>query len=104
MPRKPAKDWMWRRLLASPAGLKPALNYRRPDYMLNKQGQTVRFHVPHPTTPAVERFIAMTERVLIRDDYCVIWRGGDTFRVDDDLVTTPARFYWEIMTGERLNK
>jgi hypothetical protein len=44
----------------------------------------------------------MTERVLVRDDYCVVWQGGDTFRVDDDTITTPARFYYEMMLGESL--
>jgi hypothetical protein len=86
---------MWRRLAeGQPGANKPkrAANYRRPDFMENAQGQTVRQHVPHPTTPALERFVALTERVLVGDDYCVVWRGGDTFRVDDDTITTPARF------------
>lgn len=101
-PRK--HNWMWRRLSEGTGARKPRpTNYRQPDFMLNKQGQTVRFHVPHPTTPAIERFVAMTERRLVGDDYCVIWKGGDTFRVDDETVTTPARFYWEMVQGERLN-
>ena len=70
--------------------------------MTNSQGRTVRYHAPHPTTPARERFDAMTESVLIGDDCCIVWRGGETFRVDEETVTTPARFYWELMTGEKL--
>lgn len=74
--------------------------------MTNAQGQTVRQHCPHPTTPAHERFLAMTERRLVGDDECIVWRGGDTFKVDADAntVTTPARFYWEMTTGEKLKK
>jgi len=99
------RDWMWRRLgecLAQSPKLKRPANYRRPDFLENAQGQIVRQHVPHLTTPAIERFVAMTERVLVGDDYCVVWRGGDTFRVDDDTVTPPARFYWETLLGEKL--
>lgn len=96
---------MWRRLAEGPAQAprpRRLPNYRRPDFMENAQGQTVRQHAPHPTTPAIDRFIAMTERLLVGDDLCVVWRGGDTFRVDDDTVTTPARFYWEALLGEKL--
>jgi hypothetical protein len=46
-------------------------------------GQIVRQHAPHPTTPAIDRFVALTDRILVGDDYRVVWRGGDTFRVDD---------------------
>src|SRR5262245_39170123 len=100
------RDWTWRRLLGTPAdGSKPApLNYRRPDFMTNAQGKTVRFHAPHPTKPALDRFMAMTERVRVNGDVCIVWRGGDTFRVDDDTVTTPARFYWEAMKSEKLGE
>lgn len=104
---KPKYSWMWKRLAegaaASPKPKRPT-NYRRPDVMTNAQGQTVRNHVAHPTTPALERFVALTERVLVNDEYCVIWQGGDTFRVDDDTITTPARFYWETLLGERLRE
>lgn len=102
---KRKRDWAWRRLAEGPPGTprqpRPA-NYQRPDFMTNKQGQTVRYHVPHPTKPAMDRFFAHTKTVHINDDYCIVWRGGDTFRVDDDTVTTPARFYWEAMKGEKL--
>lgn len=95
---------MWRRLEEGEAReRKPRpTNYRRPDFMVNKQGRTVRQHAPHPTTSAHERFVALTERVEVGDDTCIVWQGGDTFYVDDGRRTTPARFYWEIMLGERL--
>lgn len=48
MPKKPSRDWAWKRLREA-AGEKRPPNYRKPDYMLNAHGQTVRFHVPHPT-------------------------------------------------------
>ena len=101
MPWLPIKRWMWRELLTV-QGKPVTVNYRRPDTMLNEQGVVVRYHVPHPTTPALERFAAMTDRILIDDDYCVVWRGGRTFRVDDETTTTPARFYYQAMTGEKL--
>jgi hypothetical protein len=98
------RDWMWRRLSEGATGEKPKrpTNYRRPDVMTNAQGQTVRTHVPHPTTLALDRFVALTERRVVGDDTCVIWKGGDTFRIDDDTITTPARFYWETLLGEKL--
>lgn len=96
---------MWRRLEEGEAAAvkrRRPINYRRPDFMTNAQGQMVRQHAPHPIKSAIERFIAMTERVLIGDDYCVVWQGGETFRVDDDTITTPARFYYESLLGEPL--
>lgn len=97
-------NWAWRRLAeAGEAGTPRPTNYRRPDFMVNAQGRTVRHHVPHPTTPALDRFFALTKQVEnYKDDICIVWTGGDTFRVDDDTVTTPARFYWEAMKGEKL--
>lgn len=70
--------------------------------MTNKRGQQVRAHVAHPTTPALDRFFKLTKRVRVGDDVCIVWQGGETFRVNDDVVTTPARFYWEEMRGEKL--
>lgn len=102
---KPKRDWMWKRLAnqATAPDRKPRpVNYRRPDFMTNKHGQTVRQHVPHPITPALERFTALTERRIVGDDTCVIWLGGDKFRVDDDTLASPARFYWEALLGEKL--
>lgn len=106
-PRK--HNWMWRRLEEREASAQRrarVTNWRRPDFMTNAHGQTVRAHVPHPTTPAVERFLAMTERRLVGDDYCIVWKGGDTFKVDAEanIVAVPARFYWEMVTGEKLKE
>src|SRR5262245_28391456 len=98
------RNWMWRRLLESAPPKERALNYRRPDFMTNKHGQTVRHHAPHPTTPAIDRFFALTKRVNVDGEDFIVWTGGDTFRVDDDTVTTPARFYWETMKGEKLGE
>jgi hypothetical protein len=99
---KPKRDWAWRRLLENAPPKQRALNYRRPDFMTNKRGQTVRYHAAHPTTPALDRFFKLTRRVRVDGEDCIVWEGGDTFRVDDDTVTTPARFYWEEMKGEPL--
>src|SRR5262245_35973748 len=101
MPKKPARDWAWRRLLEGASPKQRALNYRRPDYMINAQGRTVRFHAPHPITPAIERFFALVRKIDVDDDECWIVEG-DTFRVDDLIVTTPARFIWQEVTGEKL--
>lgn len=99
---KRKRDWAWRRL-AERGGPPQPTNYRRPDYIVNAQGRTVRNHAPHPTTPALDRFFALTKQVEnYEGNPCVVWTGGDTFRVDDNTVTTPARFYWETMKGEKL--
>src|SRR5262245_39105432 len=95
------KRWMWKQL-ADASGEQPYMAYRKPEYMYNRFGQIVKCHSDYPRTDAVQRFIRLTERVLIGDDYCIVWRGGDTFRVDDDTVTTPARFFWRAIHGERL--
>lgn len=46
--------------------------------------------------------MAMTRRVCTGDDYCIVFHGANTFRVDKQTVTTPARFYWESVIGEAL--
>lgn len=99
---KPKRNWAWRRLLESAPPRQRATNYRRPDYMTNAQGKTVRYHAPHPKKAAMRRFFAKTQHVRVGDDHCLVWTGGTTFRVDDETVTTPARFYWETYKGEKL--
>lgn len=101
---KRTRDWAWRRLAEGEGKQYRPPNYRKPDFMLNKQGKTVRQHCPHPTTPALERFNAKTLRHFNGHDHCVVWYGGATFRVGDDTVTTPARFYWERVKGEKLEE
>lgn len=98
---KRKRDWAWRRLAESGGKVQPT-NYRRPDFMTNAQGRTVRQHAPHPKKAAIRRFFSMTTQIKVGDDYCLVWKGGDTFRVDDDTVTTPARFYWWAMRTEKL--
>jgi hypothetical protein len=100
---KSKRDWAWKRLKDTAGEKDRPANYRRPDYMINAQGRTVRFHVPHAIVPAAERFMAFVEIVPGTDDLdCWQWFGGDTFRVDDKIVTTPARFIWRETTGETL--
>jgi hypothetical protein len=99
MPKKPPRDWAWKRLLEAASPKQRTLNYRRPDYMTNAHGQTVRYHAPHPVTPATERFMALVRIVPNADDLdCWQWHGGDTFRVDEQTVTTPQRFIWREAT------
>lgn len=98
---KRKREWTWRQL-AEAGGVHQPANRRRPDYQTNAQGRMVRAHAPHPVTPALDRFMVMTRRVFTGDGYCVVWRGGATFRVDEKTVTTPARFYWETILGETL--
>src|SRR5262245_47477081 len=101
---KPKRDWAWKRLLGSAAPQQRTLNYRRPDFMTNAQGMTVRFHVPYPITPAAERFMGHVRKIEIEGEECWQWSGGDTFRVDEVKVTTPARFIYQEATGERLKR
>lgn len=100
---KRKRDWMWRRLAEQGDQARQQQRRRR---VVELRGdptkRTVRDHAQHPTAPAIDRFLALTERRLVGDDTCVIWKGGETFRVDDDIVTTPARFYRETLLGEKL--
>jgi hypothetical protein len=80
------------------------LSYRRPDFMTNAQGLTVRFHVPYPVTEAAERFMKKVRKVELDDEECWQWTGGETFRVDEVKVTTPARFIYQEATGEKLKR
>lgn len=91
-------NWMWRRLAAQSAPRRQR-QARAVELRGDPTKRDVRDHTAYPTTPALDRFLALTERVLVGDDTCVVWRGGETFRVDDDTVTTPARFYWQIVHG-----
>lgn len=103
MPKKPPKRWMWKELRSEVEKQQsPSTPYRRPEYMLNKHNQRVRFHAPHPTTPALDRFMAKTLQHFNGTEHCLVFYGGATFRVDDNTVTTPARFYWEATKGEKL--
>lgn len=96
--------WTWRELLEQGQQQRQQRRQPRPvEYRGDPTKRTVREHCPYPITPALERFIAMTERVLVGDDTCIIWRGGETFRVDDWTITTPARFYYEAVLGEKLH-
>jgi hypothetical protein len=98
---KPKRDWAWKRLTQAAGEKKRPLNYRKPDYMINGDGRTVRFHVPHPITPAIERLLTMIRKVEIDGDECWVVEGK-TFRVDEEMVTTPARFMYQEATGEKL--
>lgn len=96
-------DWMWRRLAENGEAVRQQQRSPRPVELRGDPSlRAPRHHVPHPTTPALERFVALTKRVLVGDDTCVIWLGGDKFRVDDDTLASPARFYWEALLGEKL--
>lgn len=103
MTKKPVRDWAWKRLLEGASPKQRMLNYRRPDFMTNAQGRTVRFHVPHKIIPAIDRFFALVRKVEVEDDECWIV-DGNTFRVDDLRITTPARFVWQEVTGEKLKR
>src|SRR5262245_54838418 len=95
------RDWMWRRL-ADQGAAQRQRQARHVELRGDPTLHAVRDHAPHPVTPALKRFIALTERGLLDNEYCVIWKGGKTFRVDDFMVTTPARFYGETLLGEKL--
>jgi hypothetical protein len=104
MPRTSPYNWAWKRLLGAATPNQRRLNYRRPDFMQNAQGMTVRFHAPHPITPAAGRFMEKVRKIEIDGEECWRWTGGETFRVDDDTVTTPARFIYQEATGEKLRR
>lgn len=96
-------DWMWRRLAENGEAVAQQRRQARPvEYRGDPSLRQVRQHFPHPTTSPIERFVALTERRVVGDDTCVIWKGGDKFRVDDNTLASPARFYWETLLGEKL--
>lgn len=98
-----ARDWTWKKLEDRQRDRQRHASSRRPDYMENASGLTVRYHVPHPRTEAAERFAAMTRQVDAGlDQTCLVFTGGATFRVDDDTVTTPRRFIYEYLMEEKL--
>jgi hypothetical protein len=96
------RDWMWRRLAEQGATLRRERKPRVVELRGDPTKRTVREHAPHPTTPALERFMALVERAEIDDDHCWRWLGGRTFRADDLTVTTPARFIYQAAMGETL--
>jgi hypothetical protein len=96
------RDWTWRRLAEQGEAQRQQRRPRRVELRGDPTKRTVRDHAPHPIKPAIERFVELTERRVVDDDTCIVWLGGETFRVDDFTITTPARFYWETLLGERL--
>jgi len=68
---------------------------------INMNGWIARRHTPHPTTPPLDRFMALIRKVEVDEDECWVF-DADTFRVSGDLITTPARFIYEQVTGEKL--
>mgnify|MGYP001769420438 CR=1 FL=1 len=61
----------------------------------------VRAQVQRQRTEAADRFLALTEQREAGEDLpCIVFTGGETFRVDDVTITTPMRFAYEMITGE----
>jgi hypothetical protein len=61
-------------------------------------GWIARRRIPQPP---LDRFMASIRKVEVGEDECWIF-DADTFRVSDDLITTPARFIYEQVAGEKL--
>lgn len=64
-------------------------------------GWIVRRRIPHHTIPPLDRFLALIRKVEVGEDECWVF-DANTFRVSDDLITTPARFIYEQVAGEKL--
>jgi hypothetical protein len=68
----------------------------------NSKGVSVRVDIkPKPITDAALRFLAFIRTVETDSTPHRLWTGGPRFRIDDDLVTTPARAAL-ILAGEVL--
>jgi hypothetical protein len=67
---------------------------------ISKNGWIERRHIPRHTTP-LDRFMALIRKVEVGEDECWIL-DADTFRVSDSLITTPTRFIYEQVSGEKL--
>jgi hypothetical protein len=68
---------------------------------IGMNGWVARRHIPHPTIPPLARFMALIRKIDVGEDECWIF-DADTFRVSDDLITTPVRFIYEQVAGEKL--
>lgn len=97
-----ARDWVWKRLEEKDAAA-GSLPPERRGLVLNRHGDLVRYQAPREIVAAAERFAAMTKEVDTGLDLpCLVFTGGDTFRVDDETVTTPRRFIYEYLMDEEL--
>jgi hypothetical protein len=96
-------NWAWRRLAEAGEAVKQQRRSPRPIELRGDPNlRAPREHVQRSIAPAAERFMALVERVEADDDQCWRWLGGKTFRVDEALITTPARFIYQEATGEKL--
>lgn len=97
-----AKNWTWKILTGGKSSAR--LSDARPSRQRNRHGEIVRYHAPHPVA-APETRLQRKIKLALRpgeDSECWEWQGCATFRVSDDVVTTPARFAYEYTTGEQL--
>lgn len=88
------RNWAWKRM---GGGSSARLEESRPDRLFKPDGRSVRYHVPHPTTAAIDRFKKMISIEDRGDDCgeCHIFQGSNRFRVSDDRVISPQRFVLE---------
>lgn len=84
------KNWTWKALAAGE---------RRPDKMLNASGLIVRYHAPHPTRSAIERFFDRIEEVETAAGVCWRWLASDQFWVRGQIVISPWRYSYELLIG-----
>jgi hypothetical protein len=68
---------------------------------ISRSGWIMRQRILPPTTPPLDRFMALIRKVEVGEDECWIF-DADTFSVSDDLITAPARFIYEQVAGEKL--
>jgi hypothetical protein len=91
---KKSKDWTWKKL--QDREIQHSRQDIRPDTMTNSKGMIVRYHCPHPTTPAMERF---KEWIRIEDHgyegECHVFQGSDRFRASEVRTLNPQRFILE---------
>ncbi|MBO0863053.1 MAG: hypothetical protein J2P21_32075 [Chloracidobacterium sp.] len=98
--RKPPRDWMWKRL-AETASPRAFPTWRRPDYLINRFGEQMRFQCEYPRSEAIDRFNGDDSPRPDRRGLLYRLHDGKRFRVDDDLVTTPARFIYQALSGQK---
>ena len=94
MPKKPARDWCWKRLAAN--SVEPSYatkGYRKPEYKINARGMTVKETKDKDRRPAVERFFEHIEYV----GKCWIYKQGeDQIWVNEKVIISPWKFSYEI--------
>lgn len=99
--KRPARDWMWRRLEERECHRRPYRTWQPPEYIIGKCGFLVKRHAEYPVTPALDRFLERIATIGAEHDgtLCRVWNGGPKFRITEEYIATPQRFIYDHFHG-----